>query len=160
MCYSVNTVDKIKLLRNFDYKDGKLFHIHTTNEVGYVGSRGYLVTRFFGKQILVHRIIWTMHFGAIPEGLQIDHIDRDKSNNTLENLRLVTAAGNKQNQGLQTNNTSGHRGISWSKQDKHWFAYIYKDKKQHVLGCFKNFQDAVKARKDAEFKFQFLTCQI
>ncbi len=159
MCYSIITVDKDTLIKNFIYNNGILQYQGSLDNVGYVGSNGYLMTRFWGKQTPVHRIIWIMHNGPIPANLQIDHIDRNKLNNRIENLRLVTASGNKQNQDIQSNNTSGHRGISWSKKDNHWFAYITKDRKQYVLGCFKKFEDAVKVRKEAELNFKFLTCQ-
>lgn len=61
--------------------------------------------------ILAHRIIWEMHHGPIPEGIMVDHIDRNPRNNRIENLRLATAGESVLNRCLQRNNTTGFRGV-------------------------------------------------
>lgn len=67
--------------------------------VGTVNSLGYRQLTYNHKIHLEHRVIWELFNGPIPDGLQVDHIDRDPSNNILENLRLVTASGNQMNKG-------------------------------------------------------------
>ena len=53
------------------------------------GAYGYAVLNFRGKQYAQHRIIWELFHGAIPDGMTIDHIDRNKQNNLISNLRLA-----------------------------------------------------------------------
>ncbi len=84
----------------------------------------------------------------------IDHIDRNKTNNKLENLRLVSAVLNRRNSSIRQKNKSGVTGVHWSKQSKKWCAQItpYKTKIVH-LGFFESKQDAILARKIAEKNF-------
>lgn len=69
--------------------------------VGSVNSRGYMHTtcRVDGKRVWrnVHRVVWEVHNGPVPEGLEIDHINRDKTDNRISNLRAVTHAANMKN---------------------------------------------------------------
>lgn len=83
-------------------------------------TNGYVVVRYLGRDYGAHRIIWEMHNGAIPDGRYIDHIDRNKSNNRLENLRLVTHKQNMQNKGKQRRNRSGYNGVSWDANSQSW----------------------------------------
>lgn len=84
------------------YKDGLLYWKKCTSSTGTGpnqpgklagcakgGSSGYPVLNFRGVQYAQHRIIWEMLNGPIPEGLTIDHIDRNKKNNLISNLRLA-----------------------------------------------------------------------
>lgn len=61
----------------------------------------------------VHRIIWELHYGEIPKGMQIDHIDGNSLNNEISNLRIVPNAINCRNQKKSKYNTSGVAGASW-----------------------------------------------
>jgi hypothetical protein len=80
---------------------------------GFIDSHGYWITSIpgFGKQCKAHRLIWIYHFGAIPAGFQVDHINGVRCDNHIENLRLATPLGNRQHQKLSKNNTSGVRGV-------------------------------------------------
>ena len=76
---------------------------------GTLGNRGYWQVRLLGERFVQHRIIWELHFGPIPEGMVIDHIDRDKSNNRIENLRCTSQSYNMTNQPQR--NSSGLKGV-------------------------------------------------
>ena len=76
---------------------------------GTLGNRGYWQVRLLGERFVQHRIIWELHFGPIPEGMVIDHIDRDKSNNRIENLRCTSQSSNMTNQPQR--NSSGYKGV-------------------------------------------------
>lgn len=85
----------------------------------------------------------------------IDHKDGELSrkDNRKSNLRIATRSQNQMNKGKQKNNKSGVVGVGWHKTSGKWAAYIAVDNKQIHLGLFDNFEDAVKARKEAEDKY-------
>jgi len=116
---------------------------------GYPKSNGYMQVRIDGKYYLLHRLAWMYVYGDFPE-MDLDHINRVRSDNRLSNLRLATRTMNQQNRSLQRNNDSGVAGVVFNKQCKTWNARIKADNKLHHLGSFKNFDDAVIARKKAE----------
>jgi len=110
----------------------------------------YVPIRYLGKVYLSHRVIWEMHNGIIPDGMQIDHIDGNGTNNRIENLRIVTITENLKNKSKYKNNKSGVAGVSWDKASKKWHAYISDNGKRKSLGFFKEITEAVSARKSAE----------
>lgn len=116
---------------------------------------GYIKVRFENRLYLAHRIIWEAVVGKIPEGMQIDHINHDRSDNRIENLRVVTHIENGMNQSMCVRNKSGVTGVSWHSRDKKWKAVISKDRKAISLGYFNNFDDAVAARLSAEIEFGY-----
>lgn len=146
-----------KFHQRFEYRDGKLFSKENWHrlqrkgqEVGSVNNCGYLKVCVDSKNYLVHRIIYLMHHGKLPELL--DHIDRNKLNNNIENLREADKELNSWNRDKQSNNTSGFRGVSWNKNAGKWHAYIkIKGKRKH-LGLFSTPEEAseayVKAKAD------------
>lgn len=79
---------------------------------GGLSNSGYYQVRVEGRLTLVHRVIWELFYGDIPEDMIIDHIDRDKLNNDIQNLRLVTKAGNNRNQKLRADSSSGVVGVN------------------------------------------------
>jgi hypothetical protein len=78
---------------------------------GGIGNSGYYQVRKERKLQLVHRVIWEMHYGLIEQGKFIDHIDGDRTNNKLDNLRLVSRSGNARNCKPRHDNTSGTVGV-------------------------------------------------
>lgn len=113
-------------------------------------GKKYLYFSRLKKSCQVHRAIWVMEKGEIPEGYEIDHIDGDGLNNRLENLRCVTRSENFRNRRLATNNTSGIVGVRKRKGENKWTAQIKIHGKSIHLGTFTTENDAAKARKDAE----------
>jgi hypothetical protein len=86
-----------ELREHFDYRDGRLFWRHNTSrrsagdEVGVLDKKtGYRVGCLNYIRFVIHRVVWVWHHGAIPDGMVVDHIDRNKENNRVENLRLVS----------------------------------------------------------------------
>lgn len=102
---------------------------------------GYLYISLNRQRLLAHRMAWLYVHGEWPTR-QIDHINGDRRDNRMCNLRLATASENACNGRLRATNTSGLRGVSWSKDKRKWVARIVKDRKQHVLGYFGDKQQA------------------
>lgn len=116
--------------------------------VGSPEPRGYWVAKIDYRRYYVHRLVWLYMTGHWPSD-EIDHIDRDKSNNRWQNLREVTTKQNMENTGKKKNNTSGEPGVHWSKTERKWVARICHNYKKITIGYFKDFQDAVNARRNA-----------
>lgn len=96
---------------------------HAGNNTGIsVTKPGYRCIRLNGHLFMAHRVVWAIVNGIWPTG-EIDHIDGNKSNNTITNLREVDRVGNTRNSGLRSDNTSGVCGVSWT-QSARWRAYI------------------------------------
>lgn len=113
-------------------------------------KHGYIRVRFSGKNYQAHRIVWILNNGDIPEGMYIDHIDHNKENNRLQNLRLVTGYTNQKNRSLGKNNRSGVLGVHYRKERNKWQATINYDHNTVFLGNFDDWFEAVCARKSAE----------
>ena len=125
----------------FTCKDGKLFNRSSGKETG---SKGGLFHN--RKHYRTYRVIWEMHHGSIPKDREIDHIDRDRKNNNLSNLRLVTRSQNMQNRkGL------GYRRMP-DKVDgtKRYKALIVVNRKTFYLGTYPNPYEAHGAYLEAK----------
>ena len=139
----------------FIYFNGVLLRRRNLKIVGTMHAQGYVQTSIKGRFYLVHRIIWEMHNGKIPEGMEIDHINHDRSDNRIENLRLVTGCENKKNQSIRKRNKSGFTGVSWHSKAKKWRAEIKSNGVYRYLGLYSSIDDAINARKEAEKEFMF-----
>jgi len=144
-------------LFKYNLQTGQLLRkIKTSNStragdiVGSTESSGYLQVKVNRVSYRVHRIIYKLLRGDFNEELQIDHINRNRADNRIENLRLVTTEENCRNQKRRTNNTSGHSGVYWFCVQNNWRATIYINGRKAFLGSFKKKEDAVAARKKAE----------
>lgn len=126
------------------YKSGK--------RAGYVNPQGYRIIQIQGKNYREHRLVWLFHMGHLPL-FDLDHIDRNKENNNINNLRIATKQQNACNKNTQKNNCIGFRGISWYKKTQKYQAQIQVNYKKIHLGLFSDLQDAIQARKNAEQKY-------
>ncbi|WP_236523018.1 HNH endonuclease, partial [Escherichia coli] len=80
--------------------------------------------------------------GEIPDGMIVDHIDGNTSNNSIKNLRLASKAESSFNKGMFKNNTSGVKGVYWDKRNKKWMAYGTINGKMKNLGRYSSIEDA------------------
>jgi len=126
----------------FDYKDGNLIRkIGRVNEIGAVAGcihkgTGYVHIKIKAKAFKAHRLIFLYHHGFLPD--LVDHIDGDKTNNKIENLRLATKQENCRNQKVRSTNNSGVKGVSWHKVNKKWVVAICKNYKSYYCGSFED----------------------
>lgn len=100
----------------------------------------------------VHRLVWLAFKGTIPPEKQIDHIDRDKLNNALSNLRLVSITQNKLNSSRYKNSSSGHKGVYQNKQFaergyRSWLGVVTHQHVQHRTPHFHTKEEALQAVK-------------
>lgn len=115
-------------------------------QAGWRGSDGRIRLSVNHHQYLAHRVIWLMVTGAWPPE-EVDHRDRDPSNNRWPNLRLASSSQNQANHGLQSNNTSGFRGVSFNKRTGLYVAYVFYNNKSQYLGYFHSAEAAYAARR-------------
>jgi len=154
-------VNRLKELYSYD-KDSGVFTrnitVHYNAKAGDIAGTktkaGYLLISVDGKQYLAHRLAWLYEYGEFPDD-SIDHINHDKADNRIENLREADKTENARNVLLTSANTSGCTGVCWLKDRCRWFAQIKIDGKNKFLGSFVNFSDAVDARKNAEVLYGF-----
>lgn len=90
--------------------------------------------------ILMHREI----LGDIPEGMDVDHINGNKSDNRRSNLRIVTRQQNCHNSPKRARNTSGYKGVSFDKRKNKWRARLRHEGSELFLGYFENKHDAAR----------------
>ncbi|WP_025120640.1 MULTISPECIES: HNH endonuclease signature motif containing protein [unclassified Serratia (in: enterobacteria)] len=114
---------------------------------------GYQQVKLDNVIYLKHRLIWVLFNGEISAEKQIDHINHHRSDNRIENLRLVTKQENLRNCAKGRNNSSGTTGVYFHRASGKWCAQI---NKTH-LGTFTDKADAIDARKQAEVERGFHT---
>jgi hypothetical protein len=131
----------------FEYRDGEIYY-KVTRSRNKAGSKAgtyrphdnaYHVT-INKKHYLMHRIIFMMHYGYMPKF--VDHFDRNRANNRIENLREATNEQNAQNAKMRDDNTSGFKGVIYNKKWDLWAATINTNKKRITLS-FKDKIDAM-----------------
>ena len=113
---------------------------------------GYLRVSIYGKRIKAHIVCWALFHGRWPDKT-IDHINHIGSDNRISNLRLATRSQQQAHRRKQSNNTSGTTGVRWHGQRQKWNARIEFEGRKISLGLFKNKEDAIKSRKEAEEKY-------
>ena len=112
-------------------------------------SHGYLQGRVCGVLVLAHRAAWALHHGVWPQG-QIDHINGCRTDNRLENLRVVSATDNARNAKVRAESSSGYPGVGWHSRHNKWIARIGVQGGQKTLGYYPTVAEAVAARQAAE----------
>ena len=110
---------------------------------------GYVNIQIKGRLYFAHRLAWLITHREWPED-QIDHINGNRADNRISNLRKVSRAQNGQNRKTNKNSATGITGVTWNKKRKTWIARIMVNKKAIHLGYFDSKEDAVLARRSAE----------
>jgi len=114
-------------------------------QAGYLNAHGYIVIRVFDRILRASRLAYLYMTGEWPKEL-IDHANMVRNDNRWLNLRPATRGQNKFNEGMQSNNKSGYKGVSWHKVTKKWRVQGQLNKKNHHLGLFDTPELAAAAR--------------
>lgn len=120
--------------------------------VGSIDGNGYVSFKYNTRTYQAHRVIWTMVNGEIGN-FEIDHKNRIRTDNRIENLRVATKLQNQRNRSLASNNNSGVSGVYFHSGIGKWCASLRIDGKPTHLGTFEDITDAIFARKSAEEKY-------
>lgn len=147
------TQEELKQLIHYDPLTGLVTRLSTGRVSGTLSSSGHLMIRLGGKDrksYLLHRLIWLYMTGSWPLD-QVDHQDRDKTNNRWTNLQESNHLSNSWNVGIKSTNTSGYTGVSLHPSGK-WQAKIRISGKQQFLGLFKDKESARDAYLKADGK--------
>jgi hypothetical protein len=126
--------------------------INIGDVAGTKDSKGYIAIKVNKKTYASHRIAWLYIYGYIPEK-QIDHINGNRVDNRICNLREATNQENQFNRQIQKNNTSGVKGVCWSNQQNKWVARIRANGKRITLGLFDNLELAELVINEARLKY-------
>ena len=143
-------IDKNVCLSLLEYKDGFLYWKRTGRPAGSKNHAGYVRLMIQGKSYMAHRIVFLMLHGRWPD--MVDHINGDKSDNRIENLRECNMSQNCQNIKLKSNNKSGVKGVSWDKWTNQWRVTFKLNGKQQNLGRFDSLEEATFAANEARTK--------
>lgn len=135
------SANDLRAIAFYDAASGKLFK-SSGQEIGQTRQDGYVYAKLSGGRYLVHRLVWLHATGKWPTG-QVDHINGNRSDNRLENLRDVGPSINSQNQrAAHRGSSSGLLGVSWRRDKEKWVACIKVSGRQKHLGFFSSPGDA------------------
>jgi len=136
------TQDKVQSLFNYDPDIGIFTRkVKTTAKtkigdvVGYDNKNGYKKISIDNKLYFSHRLAWLYVYGVWPEK-GLDHINRNRSDNRLCNLRLANQSENTQNTAIRKNNTSGYKGVTFCKNTNKWISQIMINYKHIYIGKY------------------------
>jgi len=113
--------------------------------LAYRDAHGYPVGIILGKTYKAHRVAWAHYYGAWPKA-DLDHINHDRADNRIANLREATGADNSRNASKRVDNASGATGVSWDKGTGKWRAYISDAGRVRYIGIFRELEEAIAAR--------------
>jgi len=131
-----------------EYRDGKLYwkkHANTWvssgRSAGYTLPSGYIRIQLRGKNYFEHRLVYLMHHKKLPK--YIDHINGDRSDNRIDNLREATMQQNNRNVGKKRTNSSGYKNVHWDSKWKKWRVTFRANGGMKSFGYYEDLNDAV-----------------
>lgn len=141
-CFNYDTF----LIDKQDYEICKPYVWHINyDKTGYKS----VTTKINGRMIKLHRLL----LNCLDSKIEIDHINRDSTDNRRSNLRFANRSINNFNKSLQSNNTSGHKGIYKTKNYNKWLVQIGCDGKRYYIGSYNTLDEAIQARNNAEYMY-------
>ena len=150
-----HTVERLKETLHYDPETGVFTgkvargNISVGKKVGGLHGSGYSYFMVDGKRVGAHRLAWLYTYGVWPKK-HLDHINGDRNDNRIVNLREATNAENHQNRKKPKNNTSGYMGVTYHKGQQKWYAQISVENKRKYLGSFETPEEAFDAYLNAK----------
>jgi len=135
-------LELVHKLLDYDPEKGSFYWKDNRGRKGCMGKqagsphKGYVSIHINGKDYMAHRLAWLICNGQDPGSKQIDHINGDKSDNRFANLRLATNSQNACNRSVSARNTSGFKGVSYSRKKQAWKADVRINGATQHLGYF------------------------
>lgn len=158
--FNMLTQARLKELLHYDPETGiftrktKYTNMDVGDISGGIDNTGYIRIYTAGKRYKAHHLAWLYVYGCLSP-IQIDHINHDRSDNRICNLRAVSHRENQLNQSIPKNNKSRIVGVHWDKRRNQWIASIRVNYKLITLLSRKDFFECCCARKSAESKYGF-----
>lgn len=147
--------EEIKAKLTYDLLTGEFQWIkHPNKTVGRKTTNGYMDIGLGYKRYQAHRVAWIYANGDNPPE-DIDHINHDRTDNRIINLRLASRSENMRNSSRSKANTSGFTGVTWDKVNCKWVAQYMLHGKCNKIGRFNSMLDAVAARIRANKEYGF-----
>jgi hypothetical protein len=154
LMYKTYPISEIKEKLTYSDESGELLRLSGTSALVMGDKDGYLRVKLGGSFFKAHRVAWALFYGEWPDG-EIDHINGDKADNRIYNLRVVSKADNQLNQPLNKHNSSGIMGVHWNTNRSAWYVRAQVSGRRKFIGSFKDFFEACCARKSAENKYGY-----
>jgi hypothetical protein len=155
MTTKILTQDRLKELLHYNADTG-VFTWRATRRAAIAGAiagsrnpQNYIMVGVDTKLYSAHRLAWLYTHGVWPI-LELDHINRIRDDNRIDNLRLANRYTNTRNTNTRKDSLSGVKGVRWHKMQARWESRIQHNHKPITIGYYGNLQDAVQARKIAE----------
>ena len=129
------SLDHVKQFVKYLPETGEFVRLSTNRLTGKINRDGYIEVQIGRKRYLAHRLAWLWVHNEWPV-YNLDHANRIKTDNRIENLRYLTPSQQNQNTNISSLNVSGYRGVSWDSTVKRWRARIRVNNKKFSLGYF------------------------
>jgi len=135
-------VSQERVLELFKYEDGKLFRRSDNKEMGIYSTKHHRYARIVidGKDHKLHRIIFLYHHGYLPD--IIDHINGDRYDNRIENLREANTYQNRQNSRIYSTSKSGVKNVCWAENCQKWRVTFSINGKRKTFGYYVDLEEA------------------
>ena len=154
----MNPFTKEELLDYLEYRDGGLYWKVSPNPrakvggiAGTINAAGYRDIRLHKKQIYAHRAVFLIHHGYVPE--RLDHINGDKADNRIENLRPASASENGYNRKRRSDTAAKAKNITWCKKDRRWLVRVNANGSAVYVGSFSALDEAKSAATAARIQY-------
>ena len=142
-----------RLKELFEYVEGKFVHKTTGKIRNTPITKQHRYHRMVvdGKAYAVHRMVFLYHNGYLPK--VIDHIDNDRTNNKIENLREATQQQNCLNRVVHSTSRSGHKNVHWGANIKKWVVQLTTNRGRRTIGYYDDLELAAFVAQEAREKY-------